>query len=106
MSISTVPPPTTRPATLDDLAQVDGKAELIAGKIVQQTPTGYQPNRAAFRIARSLDDHAELTGHGVAFTNNMGFAIPELPSGRESFSPDASFYLGPLPDDPMGFVGR
>jgi len=104
MSISTVPPPTTRPATLDDLAQVDGKAELIAGKIVHQMPTGHQPNRAAFRIARSLDDHTELTGHGVAFTDNMGFAIPELPSGRESFSPDASFYLGPLPDDPMRFV--
>jgi len=22
---------------------------------------------------------------------NMGFAVPELPSGRESFSPDASY---------------
>ena len=100
MSISTIPLPTTRRATLDDLAKVDGKAELIGGKIVHQMATGYEPNRAAFRIARSLDDHAESTGHGVAFTDNMGFAIPELPSGRESFSPDASFYVGPLPDEP------
>lgn len=104
MSISAISPPTTRPATLDDLAKVDGKAELIGGKIVRQMPTGYEPSRAAFRIVRSLDDHAELTGHGVAFTDNTGFAIPELPSGRESFSPDASFYLGPPPDDPMRFV--
>ena len=41
---------------------------------------------------------------GVAYTDNMGFAVPELPSGRESFSPDASFYSGPLPDNPMRFV--
>ncbi len=104
MSISTISPATTRRATLDDLARVDGKAELIGGKIVHQMATGYEPSRAAFRIVRSLDDHAELTGHGVAFTDNTGFAIRELPSGRESFSPDASFYLGPPPNDPMRFV--
>jgi Uma2 family endonuclease len=104
MSISTVSPSTTRRATLDDLAKVDGKAELIAGKIVHQMPTGCQPNRSASRIFRSLDDHAESTGHGVAFTDNMGFAVAELSSGRESFSPDASFYLGPLPENQMRFV--
>ena len=26
-------------------------------------PTGYLPNRIAFRIARSLDDYAETTGY-------------------------------------------
>ncbi len=34
----------------------------------------------------------------------MGFAVPELTSGRESFSPDASFYSGPPPAKPMKFV--
>jgi hypothetical protein len=34
----------------------------------------------------------------------MGFAIPELPSGRESFAPDASYYDGPLPPNPMRFI--
>ena len=62
MSISTVPLSTSRRATLDDLAKVDGKAELISGRIVHQMATGHEPNRAAFRIARSLDDHAESTG--------------------------------------------
>ena len=33
-----------------------------------------------------------------------GFAVPELPSGRESFSPDASYYDGPLPADDMDYV--
>ena len=104
MSVSTAPTSPTRPATLDDLLKVEGKAELIAGRIVRFMPTGYQPNRVAFRIARSLDDHAEATGRGVAFIDNMGFGVPELPSGRESFSPDASFYVGPPPANLMKFV--
>jgi len=91
-------------ATLDDLARTPGKAELIGGRIVPLMPTGHLPNRVAARIFRSLDDHAERTGLGVVFTHNMGFAIPELSSGRESFSPDVSYYLGPLPADPMDFI--
>jgi Uma2 family endonuclease len=66
--------------------------------------TGRRPNRVAFRIARSLDDYAAQTGKGEAYTDNMGFAIGELPSGRESFSPDASYYDGPLPANPMRFI--
>ncbi len=34
----------------------------------------------------------------------MGFAVPELPSGRESFSPDASYYVGSFPADDMDFI--
>lgn len=91
-------------ATLYDLLQVDGKAELIGGRIVHFMPTGFRPSRVAFRIARSLDDFAETTGRGIALTDNIGFAVPELPSGRESFSPDASYYDGPLPENPMRFL--
>jgi Uma2 family endonuclease len=91
-------------ATLDDLYRTPEKAELIGGRIVRFMATGRKPNRAALRIARSLDDHASQTGRGEAFTDNMGFAIPELPSGRESFSPDASYYDGPLPENPMRFI--
>jgi Uma2 family endonuclease len=91
-------------ATIADLERVDGKAELIDGRVVHLMPTGYLPNRVAFRIARSLDDYAEATTHGVAFTDNMGFVVPELPSGRESFSPGASYYVGSLPANLMRFV--
>jgi hypothetical protein len=98
-------PPTARGrATLADLARTPGKAELIGGRIVPLMPTGRRPNRVAARIFRSLDDHAEMTGQGEAYTDNMGFAVPELSSGRQSFSPDASFYLGPLPPDDMDFI--
>ena len=34
----------------------------------------------------------------------MGFAVAELSSGRQSFSPDASYYDGPLPANPMRFI--
>jgi len=104
MSLATASMAPARRASLDDLLKVDGKAELIGGRIVHQMATGYLPSRVAFRIARSLDDFAEATGNGVALTDNMGFAVPELPSGRESFSPDASFHIGPLPANPMRFV--
>jgi Uma2 family endonuclease len=91
-------------ATLDDLYRVDGKAELIAGRIVHIMPTGRRPNRIAGNIFVSLKNHTKATGRGEAYTDNMGFAIPKLPSGRESFAPDASYYDCPFPPDDMAFV--
>ena len=91
-------------ATLDDLYRTPEKAELIGGRIVFFMATGRKPNRVAGRIYRSLAEYAEQSGKGEAFTDNMGFAIPELPSGRESFSPDASYCDGPLPTNPMRFI--
>lgn len=91
-------------ATLADLARHDGKAELVNGRIVELMATGRRPSRIAARIYRSLDDHATATGRGEAFTDNMGFAVPELMSGRESFNPDASYYDGPLPADDWTFI--
>jgi Uma2 family endonuclease len=95
---------TQRAATLDDLYCVDGKAELIAGRIVPLMATGRRPNRVAARVFRSLDDFAHATGKGEAYTDNMGFAVPPLSSGRESFSPDASYFLGPFPSNEMRFL--
>ncbi len=104
MRIGTAPTAPARRATLDDLMKVDGQAELIGGRIVHQMAAGHLPSQVVARILRSLDDHAELTGRGMAFTSTLGYAVPELPSGRESFSPDASYYVGPLPDNPMRFI--
>lgn len=95
---------TEREATLDDLSRVDGKAELIAGRIVHFMPTGRIPSRTASRIWRSLDDYGEVTGHGEAYADNTGFAVPRLASGRQSFSPDVSFFFGPFPADEMRFL--
>ena len=91
-------------ATLADLARFDGKAELIAGMVVPLMPTGFQPGRIGGRIFRSLDDHAQRIGRGVALPDNVGFAVAELSSGRESFAPDASYFMGALPSNEMDFV--
>jgi Uma2 family endonuclease len=91
-------------ATIADLSRWPGKAELIGGRIVPLMVTGRRPNRVAARIFRSLDDYAASRGMGEAYTDNMGFAIPRLPSGRESFSPDASYYVGPFPADDMRLI--
>jgi len=91
-------------ATLDDLYRTTDKAELIGGRIVHFMATGRKPNRVAGRIFRSLDDYANQHGGGEAFTDNMGYTVAILASGRESFSPDASFHKGPLPQDAMRFI--
>lgn len=91
-------------ATLEDLYQVDGKAELVGGRIVPLMPTGRRPNLIAGRIYRSLADHVDRVGEGECYTDNMGFVVRELSSGRRSFSPDVSFYDGPFPRNAMRFI--
>lgn len=95
--------PQTR-ATIDDLYRTEGKAELIGGRIVQYMATGVKPSIVAKNIFVSLHAFKRKTRQGHAFTDNLGYAVPELTSGRESFSPDASFYDGPLPANLMHFV--
>lgn len=97
-------PARTARATIDDLYRTEGKAELIGGRIVEFRATGHRPNKVAFRIARSLDDYAQRVGIGDVYTDNMGFTVPELSSGRESFSPDAAYYVGPPPANVMRLI--
>jgi Uma2 family endonuclease len=91
-------------ATLDDLYRVEGKAELINGRIVHFMASGDAPSLAAFEVAVSLRAYAKQVGQGVAYADGIGYAVPELPSGRESFSPDASYYLGARPVNRMRFI--
>ena len=91
-------------ATIEDLYREPGKAELIDGRIVRYMATGLLPNLVAFRIVRSLDDYCRTRGSGVALTDNIGFSVTRLRSGRQSFSPDASYYAGPLPKNRMRFI--
>jgi Uma2 family endonuclease len=91
-------------ASLRDLLREEGKAELIGGRIVRFMPSGHLPSAVAEEIFVSLRLHAKSTKGAVAHADGIGYAVPELPSGRESFSPDASYYDGPLPSDPMRFI--
>lgn len=82
-------------ATLEDLYKVEGKAELINGEIVM-SPAGGRPSRTGGCIYASLLQYERRHGGGYAFPNNVAFAV-QLPH-RESFSPDASWYVGLPPD--------
>jgi Uma2 family endonuclease len=77
------------------LYRIDGKAEIVAGEIVLMSPTGGIPSRAAAAIYRSLWDYERRSRSGRAYTDNIGFLV-DLPQ-RKSFSPDASFHVGPPP---------
>jgi Uma2 family endonuclease len=91
-------------ATIDDLYRTHEKAELIGGRIVVYMATGRKPGRVGGRIYRSLDDHAASIKTGEAFPDNVGYVVTILPSGRESFNPDASYHRGPFPSNPMRFI--
>ena len=79
-------------ATIEDLHNTPGKAEIVDGEIVVMAPTGDMPARAGFKVATSLS-RMEGKLPGRAYPDNVGFKV-HLPN-RESFSPDASFYVGP-----------
>ena len=83
---------TARDALVEELMQVEGKAEIIEGRVVKLPMTGDEPTYAAFEIAVELRIYARQTGEGRATPDGAGF-LCDLP-GRRSFSPDAAFYTG------------
>jgi Uma2 family endonuclease len=95
---------TTPRATLDDLYRVEGKAELIGGRIVRFMPSGDVPSLVAGEIFANLRSHARATGVGRAYPDGVGYAVPLLPSGRQSFAPDASYFTGTRPANRMRFI--
>lgn len=66
--------------------------------------TGHLPGVVASNIYVELRVYSKTMKKGHAYTDGVGFAVPEMASGRESFSPDASYYDGPLPINLMRFI--
>jgi Uma2 family endonuclease len=81
-------------ATIDDLCLVQGKAELVNGRIVTFPPSGGWAGYAAIQVSASLHVYAERTKGGYALSATVGFVV-DLPN-RKSFCPDAAFYTGAL----------
>lgn len=67
-------------------------------------PTGDLPSDIANELYVSLRSFAKTVGKGVAKADGVGYVVGELASGRESFSPDASYYVGPRPANRMRFI--
>ncbi len=81
MSVSTAIPSPPRRATLDDLLKVEGKAELIGGRIVHYMATGTFQTGLRFGSSAASTTTPRLRV-GELSHDSMGFAVPELPSGR------------------------
>lgn len=80
-------------ATVEDLYQTEGKAELVNGELVLMPPTGRAPGYAGDEIMISLRQYARRTKIGIAVGANKAFLV-NLPH-RHSFSPDVAYYVGP-----------
>lgn len=85
-------------ATIEDLYNVpeNGKAEIVSGFLVIKEPAGAMHGRASLKISVSL---SQMEGklNGRAYPDNVGFIV-NLPN-RQSFSPDAAFYMGTVIDE-------
>jgi Uma2 family endonuclease len=82
-------------AAVEDLYDVPGKAELVNGRLSTMSPTGFLPGYAGDEIFVSLREHSRHTRSGIAVGDNKAFLVA-LPN-RQSFSPDAAFYVGENP---------
>ncbi len=81
-------------ATIEDLYNVEGKAELVNGEIVEMSLTGGLPHYAARQITISLAAYERNIKNGIAIADNAAFIV-NLPH-RRSFCPDAGFYIGEI----------
>ncbi|HXG67869.1 MAG TPA: Uma2 family endonuclease [Blastocatellia bacterium] len=79
---------------VDELYEVEGKAEIVNGEIVRMSPSGGWPGLAAINIISRLLGYKRRTRRGYVFADNVGF-LADIP-GRKSFSPDVAYYTGAL----------
>jgi Uma2 family endonuclease len=90
-----------RDATIDDLYLVEGRAEIVNGKIVVLDVGGFAHSRAAMFIVGSLKQFEKRTRSGYAMNELANYRV-ELPH-RQSLCPDGSFYVrSPKGDDTPG----
>jgi Uma2 family endonuclease len=80
-------------ATIEDLYDVPGKAELVRGEVAHIPLDGDMPNRASGAIGLRLREYERSSRSGRAYAGTAVFRV-HLPH-RDSFSPDAAYYVGP-----------
>lgn len=84
--------PLGREATLEDLWEFEGPAELINGEIVPMTGTNLGSGDAAFYIRTSLHLHAKAQGGGRAISESVTFVL-QTPR-TQALIPDVAWFVG------------
>lgn len=79
-------------ALFDELSRMEGKGEIVDGKVMEMTGTGPWPGHAGDMIFMSLFMYVKLTKRGYAAGDSKVFRV-NLPD-RKSFSPDAAYHTG------------
>jgi Uma2 family endonuclease len=79
-------------ALFDELSRIEGKGEIVDGRVIEMGGTGPWPARAAAMIFLALLQYEKQTKQGLAVTDNNVFRV-SLPH-RQSFSPDAAYHTG------------
>jgi len=95
--VEPTPPPATPlapdvDARFERLLEIEGKAEIVDGRIVVMSPTQPWPGEVAAEIYSSLRAYVRLTKRGRAVTDNQTFRV-QLPH-RQSLSPDVAYHIG------------
>jgi Uma2 family endonuclease len=91
-------------ATIQELHEIEGQAELIDGRIVRLPFHNVRTAQIVMAIVFSIYDAPPEPHQGEVFMSTLAYVVPRLPSGRKSFCPDASYYAGPAPANPMSFI--
>jgi Uma2 family endonuclease len=84
--------PLGREATLEDLWDYEGPAELIDGEIVPMTGTNLGSGDAAFFIRTSLYQYSRTNGGGRGISESVTFVV-QTPR-TQAFVPDVAWYVG------------
>ena len=92
---------TTELSLFEQLDRVEGKAEIINGAVVLLPMSGRKLTRAAETIFIALLMYVRRTKKGEACADGNDYTV-DLPH-RQSFRPDASYFVGPDPG--MKFFG-
>ena len=79
-------------ALFDQLSRLEGKGEIVDGRVVEMTGSGPWPGDTAALILFALFQYAKLTKRGYAVGDRNTFRV-NLPH-RFSFSPDAAYHIG------------
>lgn len=77
----------------EQLQHIDGKAEIVDGRIVLTPPTGAWQSEVKLEIVTSLRAHIGKSERGVVVGVCAIFRV-NLPH-RQSCSPDAAYFVGP-----------
>ncbi|HET6422942.1 MAG TPA: Uma2 family endonuclease [Planctomycetaceae bacterium] len=79
-------------ALFDQLSRIEGKGEIVDGKVVEMTGTGPWPGDVATLILLALFQYSKRTkqGHAVGDRNTFRVNLPH----RFSFSPDVAYHTG------------